>query len=312
MRIFRHPKGLPAEFRGASIAIGNFDGVHRGHQAVIDRAREVAAAADCGWGVLTFEPHPREVFQPDVAPFRLTPFHIKARQIEAMGADFMIVCHFDKTFSQQSATSFVEDVLVSVLQVRHVVSGHDFAFGNGRQGNSAFLEEKGRQFGFGTTGVNEIKDESRLVISSTRIRQHLVDAEPDRAAALLGRPFEIEGRVVTGDARGRTIGFPTANVALTTHLQPALGVYAVRTGIDRGVETVWHDGVANLGYRPTFGGTHIVLETHLFDFKGELVGEHLRVALIEYLREEKKFAGVDELIAQIKIDSTDARRILAA
>lgn len=311
MRIFRHPTGLPVEFHGAAVAIGNFDGVHRGHQAVINCARSAAAAQNIAWGVLTFEPHPREVFQPGTTPFRLTPFHIKARQIEAMGADFMIVFHFDIEFSKRSASSFVEDILVNILHVRHVVSGHDFVFGHSRQGNSAFLHVQGEKLGFATTGVDEIKDEGGDVISSTRIRSHLVDAEPDQAAILLGRPFEIEGRVVTGDARGRTIGYPTANVALTTHLQPACGVYAVRTGIDRGMETVWHDGVANLGYRPTFGGAHIVLETHLFDFTGDLVGEHLRVSLIEYLRKEKKFAGVDELIAQIKTDSNHARRILA-
>ena len=311
MRVFRH-ENLPEEFRGAVVAIGNFDGVHLGHRAVIGEAASIAASAKSPWGVLTFEPHPRQVFQPDIEPFRLTPFHIKARHIEELGAEFLVVLQFSLDFSKGSAANFVQGVLREGFDATHVVSGHDFVFGHKRLGTSAFLQKCGAELGFETTGVNEVRDDAGEVISSTRIRTFLANGEPRAAEALLGRTFEISGRVIHGDARGRTIGYPTANVALTTHIRPATGVYAVRTGIDQGTDTIWHDGVANLGYKPTFGGTHVGLETHLFDFEGDLFGRHLRVALVDYLRAEKKFSGIDELKAQIDRDSADARRILAA
>ncbi|MDA0238766.1 MAG: bifunctional riboflavin kinase/FAD synthetase [Proteobacteria bacterium] len=312
MRIFRHHYGVPADFRGGVVAIGNFDGVHRGHRAVIGLAAAIAKDSGAPWGVLTFEPHPREFFAPDIEPFRLTPFHIKARLIEDLGADFMVVMRFDKALCEQSAEDFVDQVLVGSLAAKHVVSGHEFVFGHQRKGDSAFLNAMGAERGFGTSAVEEVLDENGTIISSTRIRSSLRDGKPREAAALLGRPFDINGRVITGEARGRTIGFPTANLKLTTHICPAIGVYAVRAGIGHGRNTVWHDGVANLGYRPTFGGTTISLETNIFDFSGDLVGKHLRVALVDYLRAEKKFSGIEELTAQIQKDSAQARRILTA
>jgi len=311
MRIFRHFNGLPGETRDAAIAIGNFDGVHRGHQAVIAEAGRIARDAGIQWGVLTFEPHPRRVFTPDAGPFRLTPFRIKTRHFEAMGVDFLVVLRFDAAFSRRSAESFVVDILVGGLAARHVVSGYDFAFGNERRGDSEHLLGMGRQLGFGFTCVTVLNDEVGEAYSSTRARRSLVDGDPVGAAQVLGRLFEIEGRVARGDERGRTIGYPTANVLLGEYVCPALGVYAVRAGIDEGARTVWHDAVANLGRRPTFGGEGIVLEAHLFDFDGDLYGRHMRVALVDYLRPEKKFDGIDELKAQIADDSSRARQILA-
>ena len=310
MRIYRHYNDLPAHHLGAAIAIGNFDGVHLGHQKVITTAGDVARATGVPWGVLTFEPHPRLVFNRHISPFRLTPFHITARLVEELGADFLIVLHFDMEFSRQTADQFISEILVDHLGVSHMVSGFDFVFGHQRQGDSAYLEARGRDLGFATTSLTKVLDEASGVISSTRVRAMLSEGDPLGATRLLGRPFEIEGRVITGEARGRTIGFPTANLELDTHTTPAIGVYAVRAGLDEGEETDWHDGVANLGYRPTFDGEGLLLETHLFDFAGDLVGKHLRVRLIGHLRDERKFDGIDDLKAQIVKDSAEARALL--
>jgi riboflavin kinase/FMN adenylyltransferase len=310
MRIFRHCDGLPTDVRGAAVAIGNFDGVHRGHQAVIGEAGRAAAAAGVPWAVLTFEPHPRNVFIPDIPPFRLTPFRNKARHIEAMGVDVLIVLHFDAEFSKRSAESFVTDVLVEALGAHHVVSGYDFVFGHGRKGNAELLLHMGGEHDFGFTCVQAMSDAVDAVYSSTRVRECLVDGDPAAAAEILGRPFEIESRVEEGDKRGRTIGFPTANLRLGEVLRPAFGVYAVRAQIDD--EAAWHDGVANLGRRPTFAGEELIFEIHLFDFTDDIYGRHLRVALLDYLRPEKKFDGLDGLKAQIAADGERARRFLAA
>jgi len=311
MRIFRHYQDLPAEARDCAVAIGNFDGVHLGHQAVIGEAGRIARDAGIPWAVLSFEPHPRTLFRPDDAPFRLTPFRIKARHIEKLGVDALIVLHFDAELAGLPADDFVHKVLIEGLNAHHVVSGYDFVFGNKRAGNCELLLHKGKREGFDFTCVSAVDDGSK-VYSSTQVRTCLKQGDPRGAAAMLGRPFEIEGRIEYGDARGRSIGFPTANLHLDDYVRPATGVYAIRAGIDAGPETRWLDGVANLGRRPTFDGEDIVLEAHLFDFDGDLYGRHLRVALIEYLRAEQKFDGVDSLKAQIARDCEHARKVLAA
>jgi riboflavin kinase/FMN adenylyltransferase len=316
MRILRHHTGLGEADRGAVVAIGNFDGVHQGHRTVIDTAGRIARELEAPQAVLTFEPHPRAVFQPDIAPFRLTPFRSKARQIELMGVDVLFVIHFDRDFAQHSAEEFVRMLLVDGLGVKHVVAGADFVFGNRRRGNAGLLRELGGKHGFGVTFVESVKAPDGQPFSSTRIRDHLAAGRPAEAARLLGRPFEIEGRIEPGDKRGRTIGFPTANIELDDYVWPAHGVYAVRAGIDTPVEgerthTEWHDGVANLGRRPTFGGDAVLLEVHLFDFDEDIYGRHLRVSLIDFLRPEKKFDGIAALKAQIAEDATRARERLA-
>lgn len=310
MRIYRHFETLPAEARGAAIAIGNFDGVHRGHQAVIGEAGRIARAAKLPWAVLTFEPHPRRVFQPDLAPFRLTPFRTKARVLEGLGVDAMIVQRFNRAFSQRPAEDFVREVLVKGFGARHIVAGYDFVFGHKRGGNCELLLAMGKQLGFGFTAVSAVNDGTGAVYSSTRIREYLAAGDLKGAAAVLGRPFEIEGRVAHGDKRGRKIGFPTLNLHLGTVARPALGVYAVRIGRLVEGEAQWIDGVANIGVRPTFGGDDIVLEAHAFDFEGDLYGQLISVALIEYIREEKKFDGLAALQAQIAADCLTARGIL--
>lgn len=312
MRLFRHYEHLPEEVRGASVAIGNFDGVHRGHHAVIREAGRFARSLGVPWAVLTLEPHPRSVFQPDIMPFRLTPFHLKARLVEELGIDVLVVVHFDMDFARLPPREFVQGVLVDGLAARSVVCGHNFAFGRGRVGTPDLLLHLGGEFDLDFTCVQEVQDEDGQPFSSTRVRESSKQGDPRDVAKVLGRPFEIEGRVIEGDKRGRTIGFPTANMELGEIVRPALGVYAVRAGIENGADVVWHDAVANLGYRPTFGGTDVVLETHLFDFDGDLYGKYLRIALIERLREEKTFDGIEGLKAQIAADCVHARQVLAS
>ena len=311
MRIYRHYQTLPNEARGAAIAVGNFDGVHKGHQAVIGEAGRIARAGGIPWAVLTFEPHPRRVFQTDQPPFRLTSMRAKARALESLGVDAMIVQRFNRDFSQQPAETFVQNVLVDGFGANHVIAGYDFVFGHKRGGNCELLLSMGKKLGFGFTAVSAINDDEGTVYSSTRVRGCLNDGDVRGAAAILGRYFSYEGRVSHGDQRGRTIGFPTLNLHLGSTVRPALGVYAVRVGILEGGETVWHDGVANVGKRPTFGGEDVILEAHLVDFSGDLYGKLIAVTLIDFIRAEKKFDGLEALRAQIAADTRIAQNILA-
>jgi len=312
LRLFRHTDDLPDDARGAVLALGNFDGVHRGHQAVIGTAQRLARDLGVPAGVLTFEPHPRSLFRPDEPPFRLSPFRVKTRQLEALGLDLAVVCHFDESFLHKTAVAFIEENLVRGLAIRHAVCGSDFLFGHKRAGDVALLERYGDRHGFGVTAVGPVTDPRGGVYSSTRVRDALLAGNTREAAHLLGHFWEIEGRVEHGEKRGRTIGFPTANIELGEYLRPAFGVYAVRAGVDRGTGTEWIDGVANLGLRPTVGGTAERLEVHLFDFDGDLYGQHLRVQLIGHIRPERKFASFDALKAQIVEDAAAARAALAA
>lgn len=311
MHLFRHYEGLPAEATGGAVAIGNFDGVHLGHRAVIEKTAALARAQAMPLGVLTFEPHPRQVFQPFIPPFRLSSLRTKAHLLEELGVDSLYAQHFDLDFAKRSAEDFVRDVLVNGLKVRHVVVGEDFVFGHRRLGNVNLLRELGRQGGFAVTCLPPVHDRDGAVIASRRIRELLTEGKPREAARLLGRFWEIEGRVEKGDQLGRTLGFPTANVALGEYQRPKPGIYAVRAGVDKGTATVWHDGVASLGWRPTFNGQDLRFEVHLFDFTGDLYGRHLRVTIIDYLREELKFDGAEALIAQMHKDAAEARAVLA-
>ncbi|HUB95223.1 MAG TPA: bifunctional riboflavin kinase/FAD synthetase [Stellaceae bacterium] len=311
MRVFGHARAV-GDDRGAVLAIGNFDGVHLGHQTVLAEARARARAAGTRLAVLTFEPHPRSVFQPGIAPFRLTPFRDKVRLLAELGVDLLIARRFDLAFAAKSAEAFVRELLVEGLGVRHVVVGYDFVFGNRRRGNPTLLRELGAAAGFSVSVVDPVASGSGAVYRSTLIREHLVAGRPVEAASLLGRAWEIGGRVRLGDRLGRTIGFPTANLALADYLRPAAGVYAVRAGLTEGGRTRWFDGAANLGWRPTVGGTDLRLETHLFDFDGDLYGRRLRVAFIERLRPEQRFSGLDALKAQIAEDCVRARARLGS
>jgi riboflavin kinase / FMN adenylyltransferase len=315
LRIIRHPGPRSDHPRGAVLAMGNFDGLHQGHAALIDEARERAQAAGRPAGVLTFEPHPRSVFMPEGEPFRLTPFRVKEREIARLGVDLLFVQHFDLGFAHKSAESFVEEVLVGAVGLTHLVVGHDSTFGNRRRGTPEMLREAGARYGFGVTVVEPVRGPDAAVYSSTHIRELLRAGRPREAAAQLGRFWEIDGRVMVGDRRGRTIGFPTANLGLGEYLRPAFGVYAVRVsgdGPDDPFAGRTIDGVANIGLRPTVGTPEPRLEANLFDFDGDIYGRHLRVSPVEFIRPERKFSGLDALKAQISEDAARARAILAA
>jgi riboflavin kinase/FMN adenylyltransferase len=311
MRIYRHYLGLPEPARGAAVALGNFDGVHLGHQAVIREMQAIARRLGAPAAVLTFEPHPRHFFRPGEPAFQLTPFNSKVRKLRELGVDVLYAFHFDETFSKIAAERFVGEILIDGIAARHVVCGDDFVFGHGRGGNVALLEREaaGR---FGLTAIGQAHDRSGRNYSSTNIRRDLAEGRPEDAAALLGRCWEIEGRVREGDKRGRTIGFPTANIGLEDYLVPALGVYAVWAGIDRGGTTTWHPGVANVGRRPTFAGEGVNVETYIFDIAQDLYGDLLRVAFVRFLRPERKFSGIDEIRAQIARDCRAARDVFDA
>ena len=300
-------QATPAQWKGGAVALGNFDGVHRGHQALLATTALHAQALKAPLVALTFEPHPRRFFVTDTAPFRLTLPPAKFRLLEHYGVQAVLAQRFDAAFAALSADAFVDDVLLAGLGARHVVCGYDFTFGARRGGNVERLREAGRDKGFGVTVLDPVTHEGEIY-SSTRIREALRAGWVSEAAELLGHPWEIKGTVELGDQRGRTIGFPTANVALGEHLRPRFGVYAVRALVDG----QWRDAVANLGRRPTFGKLQENFEVHLFDFAGDLYGKVLRVALIDFIRPEIKFAGLDPLKAQIAADGAAARKLLAA
>jgi riboflavin kinase/FMN adenylyltransferase len=310
MQIFRNMKGITATAQRSVVVMGNFDGVHRGHQAVIGRGAEIAESLGAPLVVLTFEPHPRSYFRPHDPPFRLTPMRNKAHQIEALGVDALVVLDFDEALSQVNAEDFVQRILVDGLKARHVVVGRDFRFGRQRSGDTAMLGRLGEMNGFGLTIVSPVASADGEVYSSSHIRENIVTGKPAHAAAMLGRPFEVEGTVQHGEKRGRDLGFPTANIDIGGYVHPALGVYAVRAAIDPNGEPDWIDGVAYFGDRPTVDGNGLLLEVNLFDFEGDLYGRNMRVALIEFLRGDHKFESLEALQHQIAEDSAAARRIL--
>lgn len=310
MAIFDSTSGLPRAARGSVVAIGNFDGVHRGHEAVIAAVDAQAAALGAPRAVLTFTPHPRRFFQPAAPPFELVTFETKARLLADVGVEHIFRLTFDAALSHVTAQGFVEDILVGDLAVRHVVVGQNFAFGHRRGGNVDYLQERGRTLGFGVTVLPARVDAHGEVFSSSAVRAHLTAARPRDAARLLGRYWELAGEVVPGARLGRDLGFPTANVALSGLLEPAYGVYAVRAGIDRGGRTLWRPGVANIGIRPMVDSTTPLLETHIFDADEDLYGQTLRVAFVEHLRPEARFADMDAMVAQMHDDAAAARALL--
>ena len=313
MRIFRHWNDVPEQFKGGVIAIGNFDGVHRGHQALLAETRRLATERSAIFGVLAFEPHPQEYFRPSTECFRLTPFRTKARLLAEQGADAMFALTFDKVMAGTSAQDFILDVLLAGLGAGGVVVGSDFQFGKGRAGNTTVLSYMGDMEGLGVTIFPPVEDDRHGKISSTRIRQALKEGRPREAADLLGHCWTIESRVEHGDGRGRTIGFPTANMHIHGYLAPAFGVYAVRaTAMEDERPTARFDGVANFGIRPMFESPEPLLETWLFDFSGDLYGRHMAVELVDYLRPEARFDSLDALKHQIDSDAKAARAALDA
>lgn len=309
MRIIRRYHALPTNLRGAVVALGNFDGVHLGHRGVIGRAAELGHSTSRPLGVLTFEPHPIMVLRPDASPRRLSPYRVKVRRLRECGVELLYMLPFSISFSQKSADDFVADVLVSGLGVNHVIVGHDYRFGRGRSGDCQFLVTAGQKFGFKVTEVSPIGNAGEIY-SSTRARAYLQNGEPRLAAAILGHMWEVEARVVHGDARGRQLGYPTANMEFRDHVIPAFGIYAVWCGIVQENGTDWHPAVANVGVRPMFKANDPILEVHLFSYDGDLYGKYLRVAFFNWIRPEAKFKTTEALVKQMDEDSRVAKFML--
>lgn len=307
MHVHHHWTGIGPAHRGASVAMGNFDGVHLGHQAVI----ALAARQGPPLGIVTFEPHPREFFAPAAPPFRLMNAGARTHRLEKLGVTEIYELPFDATLSGMEAETFVAKVLVAGLGVAHVTVGADFCFGKGRKGNVETLAREGARHGFGVT-VAGLVEESGAQISSTAIRAALSAGRPRDAARMLGHWHRIEGPVLHGEKRGRELGVPTANMGVDGLHLPKFGVYAVKADVLTGPQAGSYGGAASIGIRPMFGENHPNLETHLLDFEGDLYGQHLSVALIDYLRPEMTFDGLPALIAQMHADCDKAREILAA
>jgi riboflavin kinase/FMN adenylyltransferase len=302
-------KQLPADLRGGVVAIGNFDGVHRGHQAVLGRALEEAGKRGVPALVLTFEPHPRKFFRPQVPLFVLTPPAMKARLLEELGFSAVVEQAFTAQFAAQSAEDFVAGILQENLGISHAVTGFNFHFGKDRQGGPAYLMNAGERHGFGVTLVDAFRDEGAQVISSSRIRELLAAGDVSEAAGLLGYRFTVQSEVIGGQQLGRTLGFPTANMCLPEDVELREGIYAVRF---RRADGSLHDGVASFGRRPTVNVNGApLLETFVFDFSGDLYGEVCDVSFFAYLRGEEKFDGLDALVAQMKRDEQEARAVLS-
>ncbi len=298
---------VPQALRGAILALGNFDGFHLGHQAVVGRAVQRGAHERRPVIVATFDPHPVRWFKPDAAPFRLTSLDQRERLFAQAGADAMLVFAFDGTLAATSAEEFIERLLAERIGAAGVVTGDDFTFGAKRGGNARVLAELGPAHGIIAETVAPVMLDGESV-SSSRVREALGAGDPGRATRLLTRPFAIQGVVEHGDKRGRTLGYPTANVALGKYLRPKYGIYAVRVRLDDGSE---HDGVASLGIRPSFDPPVEMLETFIFDWSGDLYGRTIEVALVGFIRPEAKFDDLGELVKQMDADSAAARAILA-
>lgn len=305
--VVRDWRGLPPEHRGASVAIGAFDGVHRGHQAVIAAARDAAARLGAPLAVVSFDPHPRRWFQPDAAPFRLMTPDQMADALGPLGVDVLYLLPFNAEMAAMSDAQFAEQVLAEGLGVRHASVGFDFTFGKGRTGSPEALRAYGRRLGFTVSVAERLDDADGLKLSSSAVREALKAGDMQRARAILGRPFAIRGEVVHGDKRGRTIGVPTANIAMGDYMRPAYGVYATRTRLADGRVL---DGVANLGVRPMYPTDAPLLEVWLFDFDGDLYGQTVETELVAFLRGEMRFDGLDALKVQIDADAEASREAL--
>lgn len=310
MRIIRDTVFVDPADRGAAAAIGNFDGVHIGHQAVIEIARGAAKATGAPLGIMTFEPHPRSYFTKDAQPFRLMNAEARANRLEKLGVEKLYEVPFNAALASLSPRQFAQQVICDQLGLKHVIIGADFCFGKDRAGTASDLQEFGREMGFDVTIVSMVAlDVGR--VSSTAIRQALTEGRPRDAAVMLGHWHRIEGAVIRGDQRGRDLGYPTANMSITGLHPPKFGVYAVKVDVLNGPHKGTYDGAASIGVRPMFGENIPNCETYLFDFKGDLYGATLSVALVDYLRGEEKFDSLDALIAQMDADCAKARACLS-
>lgn len=310
MQVIRGYRDLRHDQRGAAAAVGNFDGVHRGHQALIAQAARAGAGLGAPTGVVTFEPHPRRFFQPDAPPFRLTLAAEKARILAALGVERLHELTFDAALAFMEPETFVTEVLAAGLGLRHVVVGENFRFGRARRGDARMLRVLGERLGFSVT-IAHLAQGPAGPYSSTAVRVHIEQGRCEEAAALLGRWHAVCGTVIEGDRRGRGLGFPTANLAFGEQIVPRYGIYAARAEVLTGPHAGVRDGVASIGVRPTFGDNAPNFEVHLFDFEGDLYGAEIACGLVSFLRPEWRFDTPEALIAQMHRDAALARHRLA-
>ncbi len=310
MRIVRDYQYVDPDDRGASVAIGNFDGVHLGHQAVIEQTRKVAKENGSPLGILTFEPHPREYFAPDAPAFRLMNAEAKLHRLEKLGVEVLYQLNFNAALSGLTAEQFASDVISKGLGLKHVVVGADFCFGKGRMGTATTMVELGEKYGFGVT-IAELVSDNGEIFSSTAIRTALSEGRPEDAKRMLGHWHRIEAEVINGDQRGRELGYPTANLPLDGLHLPKFGVYAVLVDVLDGPHKGSYHGAASIGMRPTFGVNIPNLEVYIFDFSGDIYGAAISVALVAFQRPEEKYDSLEALIKQMDADCVESRRILA-
>ncbi|OIM99551.1 riboflavin biosynthesis protein RibF [Idiomarina sp. MD25a] len=308
MELIRGIHNLRSEHHGCVLTIGNFDGVHLGHQAVLAQVKAKASALGVPAAVMTFEPQPQEIFQPEKAPARLTNWREKYLALRDEAIDRHVVIEFNRKFASQPPIEFIENVLVEKLGVKFLVVGDDFRFGYKREGDFALLQREGKRLGFEVVDTRSYRQQQQRV-SSTAIRAALAEGDFERAESMLGRPYQMMGKVVHGRKNGRTIGFPTANIPLKRLKSPLHGVFAVKINVGRAEDT--YHGVANLGTRPTLNGDEVQLEVHLFDFSGNLYGQHATVTPVAKLRSEQRFASLEHLKQQIEKDAARARVLLS-
>ena len=306
MLVVRDLADVPAAARGSVFAIGNFDGVHRGHRVLFDRVFEISKQAKIAPGAMVFEPHPREFFRPDEPHFRLTPLEEKLRLIADLGLDFVVVLDFDAQLAKLTAHDFIDRVLVQGLAARHVVVGYDFLFGRGRSGSAQTLEAEGKKLGFDVSVIAP-QGAQGTTFSSSDVRKHLALGDVAAAAQILGRWWCVGGDVIEGKKLGKELGFPTANLKLENYVALEHGIYAVYAH----VEGKRYEGVAYFGSRPAVGGDSVLLEVHIFDFDDEIYGSHVRVEFVEFLRGDKAFDALEDLKSQIALDCDGAKRVLS-
>lgn len=307
MHVIQSHKHVPQEYRGASVAIGNFDGVHRGHRALIREAKAEARAKRVPSAVMVFEPHPREFFQPNEVQFRLTTLKRKLAIFEKLGVDLVFVEPFDAELAALPAEAFIERVLVAGLGATHVVIGYDFYFGHKRGGNPELMVRAGEELGFGVTVMPPIAEDGE-VFSSSAVRLHLAQGDVKGVTHMLGEPWRVSGKVIGGAKRGTGMGFPTANLPMPKGTTLGHGIYAVRAHLDG----MAHDAAAYLGTRPTFDDGQPVLEVFLFDFNGDIYGREIEIEFVDFIRGDRRFRSVEELVAQMEADIAQAKAVLSA
>lgn len=306
MQIYTNLGDFAEQYRNGVIAVGNFDGVHRGHQALLGKAKSLSEESGSPFGILTFEPHPRTLFQAPSEPFRITPFLIKRERLEKSGADFLAELPFNRDFAQHSAQNFIDTVLKNGLGAKHIVVGEDFHFGQNRAGNIETLKDAGLT----VTALHDINNDKDQKFSASRIRSLLRRGLIKEGNDMLGWEWEIRGEVIHGDKRGRELGYPTANMKLGDVLHPAFGIYATLVQIEN--EGTWRPAATNIGIRPMFETATPLLEAHLIDFEGDLYGKTLRVKPVRHLRGEARFDSLDALIEQMGKDTAKTRELLAS